>query len=90
MPVDLSGLQTSIDALAAEATATEGVEGSAVLIIQGFSTQISKAVTDALTADAAANATSIKAANDAISAVTAKFVASRTKLGDAIAANQTA
>ncbi len=87
MPVDLSGLNATITALTAEVARTEGTEDSAGTLISGFSAAIAKAVTDALTADAAANQTSIDAANKAIADVTARFVAADDKLGSAIAAN---
>ncbi len=87
MPVDTSALDTSIAALTAEVARTEGTEDSAGALIAGFSAAVTKAVTDALTADAAANAGSIKAAADAVAAVTARFAAADDKLGAAIAAN---
>lgn len=87
MPVDLTQLQAAIDASVAEATRTEGTEDSAGVLIASFSAQITKAVTDALTADAAANAGSISAATAAINTVTARFAAADDKLGAAIAAN---
>ncbi len=87
MPVDTSALDTSIAALTAEVARTEGTEDSAGALIAGFAAAVTKAVTDALTADAAANATSIKAAADAVASVTARFAAADDKLGSAIAAN---
>ncbi len=87
MPVDTAALNASITSLTAEVSRTETTEGSAGALIAGFSAAITKAVTDALTADAAANATSIAAATDAINAVTARFAAADDKLGAAIVAN---
>jgi len=87
MPVDLSQLNQTITDLTAEVTRSETTEDSAGKLIAGFSAAVAKAVTDALTADNAANATSIKAANDAITAVTARFAAADDKLGAAIVAN---
>ncbi len=87
MPVDTAALNASITSLTAEVSRTETTEDSAGALIAGFSAAITKAVTDALTADAAANATSIAAATDAINAVTARFAAADDKLGAAIVAN---
>ncbi len=87
MPVDLSALNATVTALTAEVARTEGTEDSAGALIAGFAAAITTAVTAALTADAAANAASIAAANDAIAAVTARFVAADDKLGAAIVAN---
>ena len=87
MPVNVTALNASITALANQATATVGTEDSAELILNGFAAAISKAVSDALTADAAANQGSIDAAQAAIDQVTAQFSASAAKLGAAVAAN---
>lgn len=87
MPVDVTALNASIDAITAEATRTEGTEDSAGVLIAGFSAAIQKAVADALTADAAANQGSIDAAKAAIDTVTTRFAAADDKLGAAIAAN---
>lgn len=87
MPVDLSTLNQTITALTAEVARTEGTEDSAAALINGFSAAIKSAVDAALTADAAANAASITAANQAIADVTARFVAADDKLGAAIVAN---
>lgn len=84
---DLSKLQQFIDNLAAQATKTEGTEESAGAVIAGFSDAIKQAVTDALTADNAADDASIAAAAKAIDDVTARFAAADDKLGAAIAAN---
>jgi len=83
---DTSKLQATIDALTAQVAATKGVEASAVALIQGFSTAISKAVADALTADNAADDASLAAAQAAIDAVTAQFKQSADDLGAAVAA----
>ena len=85
--VDLTNLNASIAALTTEVTNTEAVDTSVEAFIAGFSAQISKAVSDALTADAAANQVSIDAANSAIADVTARFTAASAKLGTAIVAN---
>ncbi len=88
--MDVTALNTTIDTLTVEVARTEGTEDSAGVLIAGFSAAIAKAVTDALTADNAANQASIDAANQAIAAVTARFVAADDKLGAAIAANSPA
>jgi uncharacterized coiled-coil protein SlyX len=85
MPVDVSKLNAAITALTAEVARTEGTEDSAGKLITGFAAQLKQAVADALTADAAANQASIDAANSAIDAVTARFVAADDKLGAAVA-----
>lgn len=85
MPVDLTALNSSIADLTTQVAATETTEAGADTLIAGFAAQVTKAVTDALTADAAANAGSIDAANQAIAAVTARFKASSDKLGAAVA-----
>jgi hypothetical protein len=86
MPNNFDELNQAIADLVTEATATEGVEDSAVVVITGFAAQVDAAVTAALTADRAANATSIAAAKQAIADTLAGFVAHRTPLADAIAA----
>ncbi len=83
--VDVAALNASITALTNEVARTEGTEDSAGKLITGFAAAITKAVTDALTADAAANAASIAVANQAIADVTARFVAADDKLGAAVA-----
>ena len=55
MPVDLTALNASIGALTTEVSRTEGTEESAGVLIRGFAAAVTKAVTDALTADAAAS-----------------------------------
>ncbi len=85
MGVDTTALDAAIAALTTQVGATETVEGSATALIVGFAAQLSKAVTDALTADEAATATSIAAAQKAIADTTARFTASAGKLGDAVA-----
>lgn len=87
MPIDVTALNATIAALTAEVARTEGTEASAGALIAGFSTAISSAVTAALQADAAANATTVAAANQAISDVTARFSAADDKLGAAVAAS---
>lgn len=83
---DFSGLQAQIDALTSQVAATEGTEASAKALIDGFAAQVTQAVTDALTADNAADATSIASASSAISAVKDRFAASAAALGAAIPA----
>lgn len=90
MPVDLSQLNASIAALTTEVARTETTEDGAGALIAGFSAAIATAVTQALQADSTVNAAAIAAANDAIAAVTARFVAADDKLGAAIAAVPTA
>ncbi len=87
MPADFTALNAAIAALTTQVAATEGTEESAGALIAGFSAQITKAVTDALTADDAADNGSIVAANQAIADVTARFKAADDKLGAAVAAN---
>ncbi len=82
---DVTALNSAITALTAQVANTETVEGSAEALIDGFSAQITKAVTDALTADNAADDASIAAAQQAINDVTARFTASAAKLGAAVA-----
>lgn len=86
MPLDLTRLNQTIATLTAQVQKTVGTEESAGALIAGFSDAIKKAVADALTADAAANDTSIQAASDAIDQVTAQFAAADDKLGAAVAA----
>lgn len=87
MPVDLTQLNATIANLTAEVARTEGTEDSAGVLIAGFAKAISTAVAAALTADAAANATSVAAAQKAIDDVTARFAAADDKLGAAVIAN---
>ena len=83
---DTTALNAAVAALAEQVAATEGVEASATALITGFAAQITQAVTDALTADNAADQTSIDAANAAIAEVTARFKASSEALGAAVSA----
>ena len=71
MPADTTALNAAVAALTTQVAKTEGTEASAKALITGFSVAITKAVTDALTADEAATQTSIDAANAAIATVTA-------------------
>ena len=87
MAVDFTALNATITSLTAEVARTEGTEDSAGVLIAGFAAAVTKAVTDALTADNAANQTTIDAANKAIADVTARFSAADDKLGAAVAAN---
>ena len=84
---NFSALQSAIDALTAQATATVGTEDSAEVLIAGFAAQITTAVTAALEADNAADQASIQAAQDAITTVTRQFTDSSAELGAAVAAN---
>lgn len=84
--MDLSALNKSISDLASQVEQTEGTEQSAVVLIQGFADAVTKAVADALAADAAANEASVAAATQAIQETTARFTASASKLGAAVAA----
>lgn len=83
MPVDLTALNASIAALTAQATATETVTDSAVVVLQGLADQIKAA----LDADNAIDAQNTAAAQAVVDQVTARFVASASKLGAAIPAN---
>lgn len=87
MAADFSKLQATIDALTAQVAATKTVEASAKAALEGFADAIKKAVTDALTADNAADDASIAAASKAIDDTTAAFQASAADLGAAIPAN---
>ena len=84
MPADFTPLDTAMAALRDQLTATEGTEANAVVLINGFAAQVTKAVADALTADNAADATSIAAATAAIEERRARFEASRAALAAAI------
>lgn len=83
---NLSQLNATIAALTAQVAKTETTEESAGVLIKGFSDAIIKAVTDALTADNAADDASIAAATTAINDVTARFAAADDKLGAAVVA----
>lgn len=86
MPADYSALNAAVQANVDQATATEGTEASAIVVLQGFAAQIIKAVSDALAADNAADQGSIDAAVAAVNTVTARYTASGAALGAAIAA----
>ncbi len=87
MAINMTELNNTIAALTAQVEKTEGTEDSATALIAGFSAAITKAVTDALVADDAADQGSVDAAKIAIDSVTARFSASSDKLGAAVAAN---
>lgn len=89
MPANYDAYNTAVAALATQVAATEGTETSAAALITGFSAQITKAVTDALTADNAADQGSIDAATTAITEVTNRFKNSADTLGAAVASNPT-
>ena len=86
MPTDFTQLDAAIADLTAQVASTETVEASADTLIEGFAVQVQAAVADALTKDAAANAASIAAANNAIEGVVARFKASGDKLAAAVVA----
>ena len=85
--VSFDNLNAGIAALAAQVAQTEGTESSAAVLIRGFGAAVTKAVADALTADAAANQGSIDAATAAINDTVGKFTASAADLGAAVAEN---
>ena len=87
MALDFTALNNTITALTAQVTATVGVEDSAEVLINGFSAQITKAVSDALAASDVTNQATLQAVNDAITGVTTQFADSAAKLGTAVAAN---
>lgn len=87
MPVDLTALNAAIAASVAEITRAEGLEDSATTLITNFAAVVTKAVSDALTADAAANADSIAAATKAIADTRDAFVAKNDALAAALASN---
>lgn len=84
---DFTKFQAAIDALKAQVAATVGVEASAVALITGFAETVKKAVADALTANDAADQSSIDDAMAAIDGATTAFADSQNKLGAAVAAN---
>lgn len=79
-------LQARIEALSTQLAQTETVVDSAAALITGFAEQVKTAVTDALTADNAADDASITAASEAIDGVVAGFNAAREKLAAAVLA----
>ena len=81
---DFTKFQDAVTALRAQVAATVGVEDSAVALIIGFADTVKKAVTDALTADNAADQGSIDAAVGAITDATTAFANSQNKLGAAV------
>lgn len=83
--LDMTEFNAALDELRAQVTKTETVEASTITLIQGFAVAIDKAVTDALTADNAADAQSIAAAKAAIQEVKVRFTASEAALGAAVA-----
>lgn len=80
-------LDAAVTELTAAVTESETVDESAITLIKGFSGAVKTAVTEALEDDAAADEGSIKAAQEAIAAVTARMTASSAKLGAAVVAN---
>lgn len=87
MPADFAALDAAVSALTTQVQSTETVEASAVALINGFASAVTKAVSDALTADNAADAASISAATAAIEATRARFANSGDALGAAVVAN---
>lgn len=86
MPANFASLDAAVAALTTQVQSTETVEASAVALINGFAVAVTKAVSDALTADNAADETSIAAASAAIEATRARFAASGDALGAAVVA----
>ena len=87
MPANVDALNAAIADLTAQVAATTTVEASATTLINGFAAAVTKAVTDALTADNAADQGTIDAATSAIANVKAGFNTSATALGAAVTAN---
>lgn len=83
---DTSVLNTKISALQTQLAATQAGEQSAIAFAQGQAALIKQAVTDALTADNAADQGSIDAASAAIDGVTNGLASSGADLATAIAA----
>lgn len=88
MPADYTNLNQAVADLLAQVEATKGVQQSAVALITGFAALVTAKVTEALTADNAADQGSIDAAVQAIATAKSEMLASTTALGDAVAANQ--
>lgn len=84
---DFQNLQDAVTDLLAQVDATKGVQQSAVTLINGFAELVTAKVTEALTADNAADDKSIAAATAAIAGAKAEMLTSTTSLGDAVAAN---
>jgi len=84
---NLSSLDAAVTALTAQVERTEGVEASAIALLQGFAQEITKAVDAALAEDNAADEASVIAANEAIAAVTARFSSSSEALSAALEVN---
>lgn len=80
MPADFTVLNAAIANLTLQVAATEGVEASAVTLINGFSAAIQKAVADAVAADDAADTGTAAAVAQAITDTTARFAASQALL----------
>lgn len=87
MPVDFTALNKAVADTVAAATETETLDASVIAILNGQADAIKKAVTDALTANDAADQTSIDAAVAAINAVNGRFTAANVGLGAAVTAN---
>lgn len=84
---DTTALAQAVADLTTQVAATQGVEARATALINGFAAQVTKAVTDALTADNAADQGSIDAAVAAIASAKDAFNTSASALGAAVAAN---
>jgi len=87
MAADYTALNAAVEAAAAQAEKTRGTEASAAVIIAAIQVQVTKAVTDALKADDAADQGSVDAATAAIASTVKAFADSDDVLGAAIAAN---
>lgn len=87
MPADTTNLGAAIAGLLTQVEATKTVQASATALITGFAAIVIQKVTEALTADNAADQGSIDAAAAAIQAAVAEVTSSTTALGDAVAAN---
>lgn len=86
MPADYTALSAAIAAAVSQVAATKTTEAGAKALIENFSASVTKAVTDALTADNAADQGSIDAAVQAINDTTAQYLASSNDLGAAVVA----
>ena len=84
MPANTDELQAAIDAAAAQAEVTVGVEASAIVIIENVGAQIIAAVA----ADNAIDQANTDRLTEIVKQVTAKNVESSGKLSAAILANQ--
>lgn len=86
---DTTALDAAIAALEAQATETETVGASAIVLINGFAAQVTTAVAEALAADDVTDQGVLDRVAASIEAVRARFGASEDALGAAVAANTT-